>query len=341
MRAEWQVPGTGRRRKGMTASTMWIALGLATAAMGGLPGAGLAQGAAGARAITFVVTYPAGGGADVVARLLAGPMSEALGQSIVVDNKPGASGQIGAAYVAKAAPDGATVMVDASSFAIIPARYPKLSYDPKSFRVLGIPALFPHVLVVTPDYAATSAQDLVARAKTAPGTINYASSGTGSAQHLAAALFLMRTGTEMVHVPYRGGAPAMNDVMGGHVKVFFANVASGLAFMQAGKLRPLGVSGERRLPGLPGVATLAELGITGAELYEWNGLFVPGGTPDDVVKRLVDALESAKRNPQIRERIAALGGEMFVGGPDEASRFVATETERMVAVVKAANIGPE
>ncbi|ARQ02259.1 Bug family tripartite tricarboxylate transporter substrate binding protein [Pseudorhodoplanes sinuspersici] len=289
--------------------------------------------------ITFVVTYPAGGGADTMARLVADAMAEALGQTIIVENKPGGSGRIAAAAFAKAAPDGNTVLVDASSFAIIPAQFPKLNYDPKSFRVVGIPALFPHVLVVTPQFEATSAQDLVARAKAS--RIDFASSGTGSAQHLAGALFMMRTGVDMNHIPYRGGAPAMNDVMGGHVKVFFANVASGLPFMQSGKLRPLAVSGERRLPGLPDVATLAELGITGAELYEWNGLFLPPGTPDDVVKRLADALDYAKKKPAVRERIAALGGEIFAGGPAEASRFIANEMERMMSVVKAANLTAE
>jgi tripartite-type tricarboxylate transporter receptor subunit TctC len=303
--------------------------------------AAMTQGTTGKPPITFVVTYPAGGGADTMARLMADAMSETLGQTIVVENKPGGSGRVAAAAFAKAAPDGNTVLVDASSFAIIPAQYPKLNYDPKSFRVVGIPALFPHVLVVTPDFEAASAQDLVARAKAAPGKINFASSGTGSAQHLAGALFMMRTGTDMNHIPYRGGAPALNDVMGGHVKVFFANVASGLPFMQAGKLRPLAISGERRLPALPGVSTLAELGIAGAELYEWNGFFLPPGTPDDVVKRLADALDRAKKNPAVRDRIAALGGEIFAGGQAEASRFVAAETERMISVVKAANLGPE
>ncbi|MDX2205016.1 MAG: tripartite tricarboxylate transporter substrate binding protein [Hyphomicrobiaceae bacterium] len=342
MRAHVDSTSAHEGAAGFLRSMKWAAIGLlACGASLGWTGDAVAQGAPGKPPITFVVTYPAGGGADVMARLMADAMSETLGQTIVVENKPGASGRVAAAAVAKAAPDGTTVMVDASSFAIIPARYPKLNYDPKSFRAIGIAALFPHVLVVTPAFAATSAQDLVARAKAAPGAINFASSGSGSAQHLAGALFMMRTGIEMNHVPYRGGAPAMNDVMGGHVNVFFANVASGLTFMQAGKLRPLAVSGDRRLPGLPDVATLAELGITGAELYEWNGFFVPGGTPDDVVNRLADALQRAKQTPAIRDRIASLGGEMFAGGPTEAARFIVTETERMVTVVKAANIGPE
>lgn len=304
-------------------------------------GPAAAQGTSSKPTITFVVTYPAGGGADLIARLMADAMSESLGQTIVIENKPGASGRIAAQSVAKAAPDGTTVMVDASSFAIIPSRYPKLNYDPKSFRVIGIAALFPHVLVVTPEYEATSAQDLVARAKAAPGSINFASSGSGSAQHLAGALFMMRTGAEMNHVPYRGGAPAMNDVMGGHVKVFFANVASGLTFIQAGKMRPLAVSGDRRISGLPDVPTLAEVGITGAALYEWNGLFLPAGTPDAVVSRFADAFHRAKETPAIRDRIAALGGEMFAGGPTDAQRFIDAEMDRMATVVKAANIGPE
>lgn len=306
-----------------------------------VPVAAHAQAQTTGKTITFVVTYPAGGGADLIARLFAVPMAETLGQSIVVDNRPGASGQIGAGFVAKAAPDGTTVMVDASSFAINPARYPKLPYDPKAFRALGIPALFPHVLVVNTDFPAKSVQEFVARAKAEPGKITYASNGPGSAQHLAGSLFLMRTGTEMVHVPYRGGGPAMNDVMGGHVSSFFANVASSLTFIQAGRLRALGLAGERRLSSLPDVPTLAEVGVKGAELYEWNGFFAPPGTPDDIVNRLAAALDKAKQSAEIRARIAALGGELFAGGAAEASKFVASETERMAVVVKAADIKPE
>lgn len=306
-----------------------------------LPTAASPQPAYPTKPITFVVTYPPGGGADLMARLLAPKMSEALGQTIVVDNKPGAAGQIGAAFAAKAAPDGYTVMVDASSFAINPGLYPKLPYDPRAFRIVGIPALFPHVVVVTPGSEAASATDLVARAKAAPGTLSYASSGTGSAQHLAGALFLQRTGARMVHVPYRGGGPAMNDVMGGHIPVFFANVASGLSHIKAGKLRPLAVAGERRVAALPDVPTLAEAGVTGAELYEWNGLFVPAATPDAVVSRLAEALARAMESPDIRERVAALGGEAFGGGPVEAGRFVEVETERLAKVIREGDIRPE
>ena len=305
------------------------------------PAAALAQPAYPTKPITFVVTYPPGGGADLMARLLAPKMSEALGQPIVVDNKPGAAGQIGAAFVAKAAPDGYTIMVDASSFAINPGLYPKLPFDPKAFRAVGIAALFPHVAVVTPGFEAGSAAELVAKAKAAPGAISYASSGTGSAQHLAGALFLQQTGARMVHVPYRGGGPAMNDVMGGHIPVFFANVASGLSHIKAGKLRPLAVAGERRVAALPDTPTLAELGITGAELYEWNGLFVPAGTPDAAVNRLAEALAKALESPELRERVTVLGGESFIGGPAEAARFIDAETERLGKVIKEGDIRPE
>lgn len=291
--------------------------------------------------VTFVVTYPPGGGADLMARLIAPKMSEVLGQPVVVDNKPGAAGQIGAAYVAKARPDGYTVMVDASSFAINPGLYPKLPYDPKAFRTVGVAALFPHVVVVTPGFEATSATELVALARAKPDAISYASSGTGSAQHLAGALFQQRTGARMLHVPYKGGGPAMNDVMGGHIPVFFANVASALSHVKAGKLRPLAIAGEHRVDALPDTPALAEAGITGAELYEWNGVFVPVGTPDAVVVRLSQALARAVESPEVEGRIRSLGGRVFAGGPAEAAGFIAAETERLAGVVKTGDIRPE
>ena len=293
------------------------------------------------RPVTFIVSYPPGGGADLMARLIAPKMSEVLGQPIVVDNRPGAAGQIGAAFVAKARPDGYTVLVDASSFAINPGLYPKLPYDQKAFQAIGVAALFPHVVVVTPGYEAKSAADLVALAKVKPDAVAYASAGTGSAQHLAGALFQQQTGVQMLHVPDKGGGPAMTDVMGGYIPVFFANVASSLPHIKAGKLRALAVAGERRVNALPDTPTLGELGVTGADLYEWNAVFVPTGTPDAVVTLLAEAFAQAVQSPELKERIRSLGGQPFVGGPTEAARFIAAETERLAGAVKAGDIRPE
>jgi len=307
-----------------------------------LPAIVSAQEAWPTKPITLVVTYPPGGGADLMARLVAPKMSEALRQPVIVDNKPGAAGQIGAAFVAKAKPDGYTVMVDAASFVINQGLYPKLPYDAdKAFKPVGVLAVFPHVIVVTPSYEAKSVQDLIAMAKAKPGAINYASSGTGSAQHLAGAAFVQQTKIDLAHVPYKGGGPAINDVMGGHIPVFFANVASGLSHLKSGKLRALAVAGERRIAALPDTPTLAELGMPGSEVYEWNGMFVPAGTPDPIVNRLADALRKALDSDEVRQRIEGLGGEIFAGGPAEAARFIAEQRQLTATIIREGNIKPE
>jgi tripartite-type tricarboxylate transporter receptor subunit TctC len=307
-----------------------------------LPAIVSAQEAWPTKPITLVVTYPPGGGADLMARVVAPKMSEALKQPVIVDNKPGAAGQIGAAFVAKAKPDGYTVMVDAASFVINQGLYPKLPYDAdKAFKPVGVLAVFPHVIVVTPSYEAKSVQDLIAMAKAKPGAINYASSGTGSAQHLAGAAFVQQTKIDLAHVPYKGGGPAINDVMGGHIPVFFANVASGLSHLKSGKLRALAVAGERRIAALPDTPTLAELGMPGSEVYEWNGMFVPAGTPDAIVNRLADALRKALDSDEVRQRIEGLGGEIFAGGPAEAARFIAEQRQLTATIIREGNIKPE
>jgi tripartite-type tricarboxylate transporter receptor subunit TctC len=175
-------------------------------------------------------------------------------------------------------------------------------------------------------------------AKAQPATINYASSGTGSAQHLAGAAFVQQTKIDLVHVPYKGGAPAMTDVMGGHVPLFFANVASGLSHIKAGKLRALAVGGERRISALPDTPTLAELGMQGSEVYEWNGMFVPAGTPDQIVNQLADALKKALASDDVKQRVAELGGELFAGGPAEAAQFIAEQRQHTATIIREGNI---
>lgn len=292
--------------------------------------------------ITVIVTYPPGGGADLMARLIGPKMGEVLGQPVVVENKGGAAGQLGATFVANAKPDGYTVMVDAASFVINQALYPRLPYDAeKAFIPVGVIAAFPHVIVVTPNYEAKSVLDLVAGAKASPNSISYASSGTGSAQHLAGAAFTRQTQTEMVHVPYKGGGPAMNDVMGGHIPVFFANVASSLSHIKSGKLRALAVADGKRIAALPDVPAVTELGISSAAVYEWNGMFVPAGTPNPVVAKLADALGKALQTPELKQRITDLGGDLIGGGRNGAVSFIADQRALTGMLIRDGKITPE
>ncbi len=303
-----------------------------------IPGAALAQGFP-VKPVKIIVTYPPGGGADLMARLVAPKMAEALGQPVVVENKPGASGQIGAGEVARAAPDGYTLMLDAANFAVNPGLYPKLPYDPaKAFTPIGVLALYPNMLVVTPSFAPKSVKELVDLAKAKPGTVAFASSGNGSAQHLAGELFKQKAGVDLQHIPYKGGGPALNDVIGGQVPVFFANVASGLAHVKGGKLRALALTGGKRIAALPDTPTMAEAGIAGYEVYEWNAIFAPAGTPAPVVAKLADALARAMASPEVKERVAGLGGEIAGYGPKEAQKFIREQTELWGRVVKAGNI---
>lgn len=292
--------------------------------------------------ISLVVTYPPGGGADAMARLIAPRLGEALGQNVVVENKPGASGQIGAAAVAKAAPDGHTLMLDASSFAVNPALYPKLPYDTdKAFRPVGIIALFPNVVLVNAQFPAKSVAELVGAAKARKDGVAFASSGNGSAQHLAGAMFESAARVEMAHIPYKGGGPALNDVIGGQVPLFFGNLASTLGHIQGGKLRALAVTSAKRSAILPDVPTLAEAGVPGAEVYEWNVVLTPAGTPDAVVAKLSTALQSALDAPDVKARIAQLGGEIQKGSPESAQAFVRSQMGLWGRVVKERGIAVE
>jgi tripartite-type tricarboxylate transporter receptor subunit TctC len=292
--------------------------------------------------ITLVVTYPPGGGADAMARLIAPKLGEALGQNVVVDNKPGAGGQIGASFVAKAAPDGHTLMLDASSFAVNPALYPKLPYDAgKAFRPIGVIAQFPNVVLVNAQFPPKSVAELIALARSRKDAVSYASSGNGSAQHLAGALFASATKSEMVHVPYKGGGPALNDVIGGQVPLFFGNLASTLQHVQSGKLRALAVTSARRSSILPDVPTLAEAGVPGAEIYEWNAVFAPAGTPEPVIQKLGAALQKAIDSPEVKARIAQLGGESQRTSPEAAQAFIRNQMSLWARVIKEHNITTE
>jgi tripartite-type tricarboxylate transporter receptor subunit TctC len=292
--------------------------------------------------ITLVVTYPPGGGADAMARLIAPKMGEALGQSVVIENKPGASGQIGAQAVAKATPDGYTLMLDASSFSANPALYPKLPYDSlKAFKPIGVVALFPNVVLVNANFPAKTVSELTAAARKTKDAVSYASSGNGSAQHLAGALFESAAKVDMVHVPYKGGGPALNDVIGGQVPLFFGNLASTLQHVQSGKLRALAVTSAKRSPILPDVPTLTEAGLKGAEIYEWNAVFAPANTPEPVVAKLAAAFQHALETPEVKARVAQLGGDIQKGSPDEAKKFIEQQIQQWSRIIKERGITTE
>jgi tripartite-type tricarboxylate transporter receptor subunit TctC len=278
---------------------------------------------AGGKTVTIVVSYPAGGGADLMARLIAPKMAESLGQPVIVENKSGAGGQVAGGFVAKANADGTTLLLDASNFAVTPSLYPHMSYDPaKAFTPIAVLALYPNVLVATPSFPQATVKDLIAAARAAPGKIAFASSGNGSAQHLAGALFEDMAKVELMHIPYRGGGPALADVMGGQVPLFFANVASSLAQIQGGKLRPIAVTSKTRSAALPNVPTMEEVGLKGYEVYEWNPVLAPAGISAEVRKQLVAAVNHAMAAKDVQERVRALGGEPFTGGPEAAAKFL-------------------
>jgi tripartite-type tricarboxylate transporter receptor subunit TctC len=270
-----------------------------------------------------------------MARLIAPKMGEALGQSVVVENKPGASGQIGAAAVAKSAPDGYTLMLDASSFAVNPSLYNKLPYDSlKAFKPIGVVALFPNVVLVNSNFSAKNVNDLIATAGKAKESVSYASSGNGSAQHLAGALFESAAKVDMVHVPYKGGGPALNDVIGGQVPLFFGNLASTLQHVQSGKLRALAVTSAKRSAILPDVPTLSESGLKGTEIYEWNAIFVPANTPELITNKLNLAFQQALDAPDVKARILQLGGEIQKSNPEQSQKFIEQQVALWGRVIK-------
>jgi tripartite-type tricarboxylate transporter receptor subunit TctC len=268
-------------------------------------------------------------------------MTPIIGDSVIVDNKPGTAGQIGAAYVAHSAPNGLTAFVDAASFAINLALYPKLPYTQRSFETVGVIATLPLVVLVHPSLQVTNVRELIAAAKAKPGEVFYASSGTGSLIHLTTSLFARTANIQMTHVPYKGGGQAMTDVLAGQVPVYFCNAVQALPFVRSGKLRALAVTTAKRSKALPDVPTLKEAGVPGIEMMEWNGLYVPAGTPAPAVERLSGALQKTLKLPEVRKSIEELTAEPFDGNRQEAIRFVNSQVALMARVVKELGITPD
>ncbi|MFL9670424.1 Bug family tripartite tricarboxylate transporter substrate binding protein [Variovorax sp. AB1(2024)] len=288
--------------------------------------------------IRMVVPYAAGGGADNTARIVAQQISAALGQQIVIDNRPGAGGVIGEDNVAKAAGDGYTVLYDASAFSVNPALR-KLPFDAaKDFIPVSLVATAPQILVVPENAPYRTVAEFLDFARKNPGKLSFASAGGGTGSHLAGEALNEQAKVNLMHVPYKGGAPALTDLMGGQVSAYFGNVASTLGYVKSGKLRALAVSSTRRVPALPDTPTLGESGLPGYNVVEWNGVFLPKGTPPDIVQKLGKAVQAAVNDPTVRQKLLQLGLEPAGTAPEAFARFVQDETGRVSALVRARNI---
>ena len=301
-----------------------------------IPSMGFAQES---RPIEWVVGYAAGGGSDVVARSVGDAMSKSLGQAIVINNKPGAATNIAAGYVANSKDFGHVLLTaDFATLAVNPWLFSKLPYDPaKDFRPVGMLARFPMLLVISPKVPAKNVAEFIAWAK-ANGPVTYGSAGVGSPHHLTAELFRERTGLNLQHAPYRGAAPAVQDLMGGQIPFAFIDTASVQQYVTAGKLRALGVASPGRLATMPDIPTLSEQGVKDFSAYAWQGLVVPAGTSPDVVSKLSKALQEALNSTQVKARFQTLALEGMQGTPQRMTTYVDAERERWGKVIKANNI---
>lgn len=293
------------------------------------------------RPVTLVVGYAAGGATDIVARLMAKSLSEALGQTFVVENKTGANSNIGAEIVSRATPDGYTLYVGSIANTINRSLYSQLNYDfIKDFKPVGLVATIPNILVVNPKVPVKTVQEYIAYARAHPGKLTCASSGSGSSIHLSCELFKMETGTDILHVPYRGSGPAVADLLGGQVDSMLDNLPSSLPHVQAGKLRAIGVTSPQRLPATPDVPTLAESGLPGFDVESWFGLVAPAGTPQPVIARLNEALNQALASPALQASYKQAGfyAPTTPNTPETFAKKIDSEIDKWAAVVKRADI---
>ena len=296
-----------------------------------------------ARQVRFVVPFPAGGATDIYARALAQKLGDALGQSVVVDNKPGAGGAIGSELVAKSAPDGYTIlMASISTHSIGPALNPKLPYDPvKDFTPVIHLADATNVLLVSPGLPVNNVRELITYAKANPGKLNYGSSGVGTISHLAGEQFKMATGTFIVLIPYKGTGLVIPDLIAGQINMIFDNVASALPHIRSGKVKVLGLSQLKRSTLLPDIPTIDESGVKGFESSSYFGVFAPPGTPQPVVQRLNAEINKILMTADFRERLASLGGEPAGGRPEDLTRLIVKERTKYAEIIKRAGIKPE
>ena len=295
------------------------------------------------RPVRLIIPWPPGGSNDVLGRLLAQRLSETTGQPVVVDNRASAGGILGQELGAKAAPDGYTLTLATSgTMSITPFVYDKLGYDPlTSYELVTLYALVPYMMVVTPTVEARDVREFIALAKSKPGGLNLASTGTGSINHLAGELFNLMAGTQTLHVPYKGGGPALNDLLAGRVHVYFASVASLISHVRAGKLRALGVASLNRSSQLPDVPTLDEQGLKGYDVVSWVGIVAPAGTSPTVVNRLHGDISKIMASADMRERLASSGAEPAAMGPSEFRSYLKADLARWGPVIRKVGIKPE
>jgi tripartite-type tricarboxylate transporter receptor subunit TctC len=292
-----------------------------------------------AKSIRLIVPFPPGGSADILARAIGQKAGEGLGQSLVIENRPGAGTAIGAEALAKSAPDGYAIMIGTvSSHAINPALNPKLPFDPvKDFTPISLVATIPFAMIVHPSVPAKTVQEFVALARARPGTLNYSSAGSGTSNHLAGELLRSMTGIDIVHIPYKGSAPALNDVISGQVSMMFDLVLTAVPHVKSGAVRGLAVTGAQRSSVLPDLPTVAE-SIPGYEVSAWFGIFAPAGVPQPVVQRLNAEFVKALREPDLRQRLASQGAEPLTSTPDEFAAYLRSEIDKWAKVVKAAGM---
>jgi tripartite-type tricarboxylate transporter receptor subunit TctC len=316
---------------------MWMANRLALAAVLVLApiSAGMTQDYP-SHPITLVVPYAAGGGNDVMARIVAEKMSKSLGQQIVIENKGGAGGSIATRHVAKAAPDGYTLGLGGTgTLAINPTLYPNVGYDPrKDFVAVGLIATSALVVLVHPSVEATSIGELIALAKREPGKLNYASAGSGSGIHLGSELLAHMAGITLTHIPYKGSSPALADLLGGHVSIYLSSLPAAVGLVKDGKVRALAVTGPKRSPIFPDLPTVAEAALPGYEAVLHYGIVAPAGTPQPVIDKLAAAMKAALAEPDVRERIAADGAEVMAMTPAEYAADIDREETKWSAIVK-------
>ncbi len=297
-----------------------------------------------AKPVSLIVPYPPGGGTDFFARTVGQKMAESLGQSVIVDNRPGAATIIGAQMVAKAPADGYTVLLgDTATYAVNPSLYKKLPYDPlKDFAPVSLTGRFALLLVVNPSaIGVNSVKELIEQARKQPGKINYASPGPGSPHHLAMELFKQQAGIDLTHVPYKGAAPAVQDLLGGRVPVMFLDLAAGAPQIKGGKLKALGVASPKRIAALPDLTTIDQSGVAGFEAWAWQGLVVPAATPNEVVAKLHAVYVKAINDPTVRQRIVEAGIEPLQSTSQQLADYIKSETTKWAKVIKDGNITVE
>jgi tripartite-type tricarboxylate transporter receptor subunit TctC len=288
------------------------------------------------KTITIIVPFSAGGTTDILARIIGQGLNKELGQSVVIDNRAGAGGNIGGQLAARAAPDGYTLfMGTVGTHAINAALYKKMPFDPvKDFTPLTRVAMVPNLLVANPAQPFKTVKELIAYGKANPGKLNFGSSGSGSSIHLSGELFKSMAGVDMVHVPYKGSAPAVTDLLGNQIAIMFDNLPSAIQHVRSGKLRAIAVTTAKRSPELPDVPTIAEAGVPGYEATSWFGMFAPAGTPPDVVAKLNTALAKVLADAEVKKKIAGQGGEPYAEKPEQFADFIRKESVKWSKVVK-------